>query len=58
MRFEQVQIFILAKKMFWGWGHLKHISSFPGENEIKLQFSLFVRPCLQAGRVTLLLGLP
>ena len=33
MRFEQVQRFILAKKIFWGYGHLK----------IKLNFTVSLK---------------
>ena len=30
MRFEQVQRFILAKKIFWGYGHFKNETSMNG----------------------------
>ena len=39
MRFEPVQRFISAKKIFWGWGHFKFDIKFAPQKDNKADVS-------------------
>ena len=41
MRFEQVQRFILAKKIFWGYGHFKAMNKYPKSVNSSVFFFFF-----------------
>ena len=41
MRFEQVQRFILAKKIFWSYGHFKAMNKYPKSENSSVFFFFF-----------------